>query len=422
MSRHSILKAALTLCVVTGVTGAALAEEATTDQRGVSVKERARPDYDAAGIRAGSFMVYPTASVSEIYDDNIYAVDTGETDDFITKLASSVAVNSNWNRHALNLNAGLSQLLYADNTDEDNFNWNIGGSARLDILRDTNVSVNAGFAQAHEDRGSPSSPGLAAEPTEYFTTDAGVTFFQRFNRLFGELGATYMKYDYKDVDAVGGGTINQDQRDRNEYTQSLKLGYSVSPDTSLYIRGTLNQRDYRLRPPSVGITVDRNSNGYEVVGGSDFKISNIMQGGVYVGYHEQDYEAVGLSNASGVAFGADVDWFITPLTTINLNASSSIQETTTAGASGYQSMGVGLTVDHELLRNVILSGNVGYSNDDYDTISRQDDYISAGLGVDYLLNRNFELGLKYDYKDRNSDIVGNDYSRNQLGLTLTGKL
>ncbi len=207
-----------------------------------------------------------------------------------------------------------------------------------------------------------------------------------------------------------------------EYTESLKFGYDVSPDTNLYIRGTLNQRDYRLRPPTLGIPLDRNSNGYEVVGGSDFKITSIMQGGIYVGYHEQSYEDVSLSDVSGLAYGADVQWFATPLTTVTLNATSSIEETTTLGASGYQSNSFGVTVDHELMRNIILTGNVGYSLSDYDTITRQDDTIRAGLGVQYLVNRNFDLGLNYNLTDRNSDVIANDYQRNVVGLTLIGKL
>lgn len=422
MSGSILIKSFLTIGLVIGLSGAAYADEPTTDARGVSVKARARPDYDAAGIRAGSFMVFPTASIGESYNDNIYAVETGETDDFITKLSSSVAVNSNWNRHSLNLNAGLSQILYADNSDEDRFDWNIGTDGRLDILRDTNISANAAYAQLHEDRGEPNSPASAAEPTEYYRTDGGLTFYQGFNRLFAEVAGTYAKLNYKDAPQIGGGVVDQQGRDRTEYTESLKLGYNVSPDTSLYVMGTLSQRDYRLRPPSPGITLDRNSNGYEVVGGSDFKITSIMQGGIYIGYHERSYEDVTLSDASGLAYGADIQWFATPLTTVTLNAASSIEETTTAGASGYQSNGFGVTIDHELMRNIILSGNVGYSLDEYDTITRQDDTIRAGLGVQYLVNRNFELGLNYNLTDKNSDALASDYQRNEVGLTLTGKL
>src|SRR3989338_1092748 len=45
------------------------ADTGLTDVRGQSVMERARPGYDAAGIRAGGFMIYPTASVTEAYED-----------------------------------------------------------------------------------------------------------------------------------------------------------------------------------------------------------------------------------------------------------------------------------------------------------------------------------------------------------------
>ncbi len=228
MSGSVLIKSFLTIGLVIGglvisLSGAAYADEAVTDVRGVSVKERPRPDYDAVGIRAGSFMIFPTASIGETYNDNIYAVDTDTTDDLITTLASSIAVNSNWNRHALNLNAGLSQYLYTDNSDEDNFNWNVGGDARIDILRDTNISLNAGYVQVHEDRGDPNATFAASEPTEYDMTTAGGSFFQRFNRLFGELGATYTKYDYKDNTTLLGAVIDEDDRDRDRVYRVLEV-------------------------------------------------------------------------------------------------------------------------------------------------------------------------------------------------------
>lgn len=419
-------KSVVVLSLLAGLSGAAFAEDVgsdqrgVTDQRGVSVKERARPDYDAAGIRAGSFMVYPSASLTEAYSDNIYAAKTNKTDDFITTLGAGVAVLSNWNRHSLNLRAGLEQLFYADNADEDNFNWNIGADGRIDILRDTRLSLNGSFAQLHEDRTDPNTPAAASEPTEYYVTSAGASFYQKFNRLFAEVSGTYSKYDYKDVTSLAATVIDQDFRDRDQYTESLKFGYDVSPDTNVYIQGTLNQRMYRQSPPVVAL--DRDSDGYDIVAGSDFRITNLLQGGVFVGYQKQTYDSAVLSDISGIAYGADVNWFVTPLTTINLSGASSVEETTTAGSSGFQRRSVDLTVDHELMRNVILSGNVGYANESYEVITRKDDVWNAGLGVQYLLNRNFDVGLNYDYSDRSSDISVNDYQVNEVGLTITGKL
>lgn len=402
-----------------GATSALAADPEMVDQRG-SVVDRPRPGYDAVGIRAGAFMILPQASVSERYNDNIYATDTNETDDFITRLGASVAVNSDWSRHALGLSAGVSKYIYADHTGENRLDWNVGATGALDVTRDTRLDGGVNYSQLHEDRGDPNAPAAAAEPIEYDLLAANANFNQRFNRLTARISGGYDDYDYKDVGAIGGGIIDQDVRDRKEYTEALRLGYDVSPDTNVYIEGALNQRDYDLSPP-VTLT-DRNSDGYSAVVGSDFRLSNLLQGEVYVGYQSQSYDQVGFSDVTGIRYGGNVEWYMTPLTTVTFNAAADVEETTTAGASGYLSQSGGVRIDHELLRNLLINARFSYTNAKYENITRTDDTFRAGLGVDYLINRNFALGLGYDYTDKNSDAIGEDYKRNEVGLTLTGKL
>tara|TARA_R110002110_G_scaffold54639_3_gene156675 strand:+ start:1268 stop:2527 length:1260 start_codon:yes stop_codon:yes gene_type:complete len=408
-----------TLVVVMGAGSVSANQLSDTDQRD-NVRYKTRPAYDAVGIRAGGFTVFPLASVAGKYDDNIYATDVNETDDFITQLSTAVEVNSNWSRHALNLNAGVSQYIYADNTDENRLDWNVGVNGQLDVTRNSQFRGAVGYQQAHEDRGDPSSPATASEPIKYTLLTGTASFDQKFNRLTARVSGGYSEYDYKDAVSTVGVVIDQDNRDRQQYEEALRLGYDVSPDTNVYVQGTLNQRNYDLTVPVVA--VNRDSDGYAVVAGSDFRLSNLMQGGIYVGYQEQSYDDPTLTNSSGLAYGANVEWYITQLTTITFDAASTIEETTTIGASGYNAQNVGVRVDHELLRNVLLNARVSYENDDYDGLTRSDDKIRAGLGVDYLLNRNFTLGADYGYTDNNSSVAGNDYKRNVVGLTLTGKL
>lgn len=386
------------------------------DNRNVSVRERARPGYDPVGVRAGAFTVFPEASITGTFDDNIFATDTSTESDFITTLAARVSAVSNWSRHALNLRAGLSQQLYAENTDEDRFDWDVGADGQVDITRDTSFEAGLNYAQLHEDRSAPNAIGLASEPTEYSLFAADVALNHRFNRITSRVGATYADYDYDTVPLVGGGALNQDFRDREQYTQFVRLGYDVSPDTNLYVQGTLNQREYDQKPPAVAL--NRDSDGYAVVGGADFRLTNLAQGGVYAGYQSQEFDDPTLSDIDGLAYGANIDWYVTPLTTIRLEAASTIEETITAGASGFTDSSVGLRIDHELMRNIIIGGSASFSNQDFEGVVRDDDTIRAGASVDYLLNSNLSLRLGYNYTDRDSTVPTLDFTRNEVGLTL----
>ncbi|MDO8837349.1 MAG: outer membrane beta-barrel protein [Parvibaculum sp.] len=382
--------------------------------------------YGEGGIRAGAFMVYPEASVTAVYNDNVFAADVGAPppasieSDFITTLAASVSAESGWSRHALNLNAGLSQKFYQDNTGDDRFGWNIGGDGRVDITRDTSVSAGLSYTQTHEDRDFPDAVANAAEPTEFSVLQAEISLDHRFNRVTTRVGAGYADYDYDNVPLIGGGVFVQDDRDYERFNQFVQLGYDVSPDTNVYIRGTLNQRKYDQQPPVVA--TDRDSDGYSVVGGAEFRVTNLVRGGVYAGYQEQSYDDPTLPEISGLSYGANLDWSVTPLTTIRLEAAATIEETTTVGASGYMAQSVGIGVDHELTRDVTVGARASYGNNDYEGVGRSDDIIRAGVGVDYLINRNFSVGLAYDYTERSSNVPGLDFDRNEVGLTLKAKL
>jgi len=422
--KHAPLYLMVSVTSLLGMSGAAFADAITPssqteikDVRGQSVRDRARPGYDAVGIRAGAFLILPKVDVSETYNDNIYATETDEKNDFITAVSPQIDINSLWSRHALNLNASLSKYWYKDHVSENRLDWNVGADGRIDVLRDTSFSGGLDYRQAHEDRSSPNSPTAAAEPTEYNLFDASLAFNQRFNRLTAKLSGTYDNYNYKDVPQVGGGTLDQDFRDRDEYVGALRVGYDVSPDTNVYVQGSLNKRSYDETVP-----LDRSSDGYAAVVGSDFKLSRLAEGGLYVGYQHQDYDDASFSSTGGIAYGAKINWFVTPLTTVRFAASSTINETIEFTASGYTAQQVGIGIDHELLRNLVLSGDIGYENDDFGDNPRRDDIYSVLVGATYLLNQNFAVGVNYGYLDRNSNMSGRDYTQNRVGITVRGQL
>lgn len=422
--KHAHLRLIVPVFSLLGASVAAYADDVTPssqteiqDVRGQSVRDRARPGYDAVGVRAGSFLILPKLDVSEQYNDNIYATESGATSDFITNVSPSVNIKSLWSRHSLNLRAALSQYWYNSHSSENRLDWNVGADGRLDVLRDTYLTADVGYQQAHEDRGSPNSETSAAEPTEYDLFEGSLGLHQRFNRVTASLTGTYDNYDYKDVPTNSGTVIDEDARDRKEYLGALRLGYDVSPDTNVYVEGSLNKRDYNQTA-----TVDRSSQGYAAVIGSEFKLSQLAEGRIYVGYQEQNYDAARFSSNGGLAYGAKVNWFVTPLTTIRFSAASAIDESIDPLASGYKAQQVGLGIDHELLRNLVLSGDIAYENDDFGDISRKDDVTSAVLGATYLLNNFFAVGLNYGIVDRSSSISGADYTQNRVGITIRGQL
>ena len=110
------------------------------------------------------------------------------------------------------------------------------------------------------------------------------------------------------------------------------------------------------------------------------------------------------------------------LTTVTASGGGDFRPTTQDDAEANFRSTVGLGVEHELLRNVILAANVGYTRDDFSGIDRTDNTISAGGGVNYLINRNFSVGAGYNYTTRSSDEDDEEFNRNLVRIGVTGRL
>jgi hypothetical protein len=385
---------------------------AQTPERGVTVTERQRPELDPLGIRAGGFLVMPKLKLDGVYDDNVFATDNNTVDDFIAVISPSLRATSDWNTHSLEFHGGADVARYMDQTDEDYIHYNLGTSGRLDIRRDTNVSAGVDFVSTTEDRGSPDDVN-GTEPTEYTLLTPRIGGFNRWNRVSLDVGAEAQIYDFDDV-STSTGITNNDDRDRTRYLLRMQGEYEIVPQYAAFLRVELNQVDYDTGVDDNG--VNRDSDGYEVVVGTRVDLTGILFGDVFAGYRSQNYDDPSLSTVDGISYGGALTWNVTELTTVKGAIARTVEESTLQGASGYLATAYTASVDHELLRNLLVGFRVGLTNNDYEGISREDDVYTAGAYGRYLMQRNLYLSLNYNYTNRDSSVSGADYEKNVIML------
>lgn len=382
--------------------------------RGVPVNERPRPDYDALGVRAGAFLVKPTLTVGALYDDNIFAQRNNTDSDFVWIVTPAVAMESDWNVHYLRFRTAAELGRFSDFTRENYNDYNVGADARLDVTRGAAFNATVDYRREHEDRGSPNDAG-GREPVEYDMIYGMLGFSRTETRITLRVQGTVNDYKFDDVRGLNNAIIDQSFRDRTEYVFSTRVGYEFRPGFNTFIQGALNWRDY-----DNGV---RSSDGYRVEGGVAFDMGGVTSGELFAGYRQQSFDNPAFRDADGFSFGANILWNPTALTSVQFRLVNEVNESTTAGASGFVSSGASVQVDHELLRNVVIGGLLGYTENDYVGINRVEKLWNAGLNADYLLNRNFRVGLNYRYDDRDVGVNPvEDYSRNRITLTLRGAL
>jgi len=383
----------------------------------VTVMQRPREGYEARGLRVGAFLAYPQVSLAPTYDDNIYATSSDTTSDTIWKVQPQITLQSDWNRHSLTAYALATINKYASHSSEDTTDYTAGANGRLDVDHATQVNGQANFVRATEPRTSANSPTGALKPVQYDLWGVGIDGRHEFDRLLGSLRFNSQTFRYDSPPAAGGGVIDQSFRDRTDNVYGGRLDYALSPKTAFFVDAEGNNHDYKRRGLS---TINRDSKGYQVLAGVDFEVTALMRGNIGLGYRRETFSDPASRDLKGFSGDATLEWFPTQLSTVTFHGARTIEDSAVPGSPAFLSTNLTARIDHELLRNVILTAQVGYGEDKYTGISREDHRKTAGVGASYLLNRSLGVSVNYNYNEQNTVRgIGSDFKDNRIAATLT---
>jgi len=270
-------------------TGAAQAQatDVFARDRGVAVKDRPHPEYEALGLRRGVWLAYPKIQADVGYDSNVLASETNEISDTVFTIDPEVEIESDWARHSVTGYARGRITRYVDNDSENTETWGLGGAGRYDIQRGRNVRADLNYAREVEPRTASNTPASIAEPIEYdrFGGNLGSTWTFNRLRLVGTAGVQV--FDYQDGVSVSGVVIPQDTRDQTTTTASLRADYAISPATAVFVQVEGNQRRFDTGD---ALTPLRDSDGVNLLAGANFELGALVRGDIGVGYISQNFD------------------------------------------------------------------------------------------------------------------------------------
>ena len=169
----------------------------------------------------------------------------------------------------------------------------------------------------------------------------------------------------------------------------------------------------------------RDGDGYQASIGVARQLTGKLDASLFASYNDRSYDDPRLPNTSGWAGGGSLNWRATALTNVTGTITSSIEETTSATASGYLRTLYMLRVDHELRRYLQINGFLAYSDNDYQLIegapadARTGDQIYRfGIGLSWFINRYLFLNASYAYEELDSNLPADGYRVNTYWLTL----
>ena len=405
---------------------AACAQSLYDRNENVAVTSRSHPEYDALGIRVGSFTAYPRVSLSGTYDDNIFAL-PDKTSGLIASFTPSVDFASSWSRNALDFQLRYERDQYVDQSSESSSEYSLNSTGRLDIDHASSATFTLDVARQTEPRTAPDSFSSLRDPVRYDLVRTGGTIYREFDRIRVDLEVNNNFYSFFDDPLVGGGVYPESQRDENNTNERIRLSYALDPNLALFGQVTPNQSHFLHSPISDPGTISTtsfsslDSAGYSWLIGVNGQITHLVTADAGVGYLSQTYSDARIPNVTGTAFNVDLRYFPTQLVTVTANASHSVAASGLPGTPASNVDQFGVRADYELRRFLIISPNVNYTRYRYPGIARVDDRFGVGASATYLVNRTIGVTGSYSYlQQRSTDGFGGlNFNDSRLTLTLT---
>jgi hypothetical protein len=388
--------------------------------RNQSVLDRPRPEWDPVAIRAGAFMIYPYAEARLGITDNVFESTIEKKSDAFVRVTSGVSVNSIWSRHSLSFAANGDFHRFFEATERNENGWSLALRGQLDVSDAMLFRVSAETAQRYESRLSGAAVPDARTSAQFQQTTLRAVADLRVNRLRIVGFGNYTDLAFDPLTLANGERVAQDSRDREIIRAGSRLEYGLTPDTGLFVLASYATTDYPGNLPT-GIA-NRDSHETRILGGVTTDLADLVRASFGAGYVDRVFRAPIYSDIKGLTVQAKVEYFPTKLTTVTLSGRREVEDATIA-SGGFFDTGGTLRVDHELLRNLILSAAADYAVEDFVGIEARAEVFRTGIASRYLASRNLELGADINASERWTEFGADASSRlSEIRATISLRL
>lgn len=388
----------------------------TSDEAGVTVRSRLRADYNAQGLREGAFVIRPSFDAEPGYNSNVIGgARFGQASSFLQS-SGSVAVNSDYSRNNFGVTAGVSDTRYFDVPRLSHTDYNVSAGGGLDIGRDQ-LYGTVSYLSANEepyDIGTDTDTIVQlSKPLNFTIIDFRGSYTTTLGRFTLTPNADYQLLrfahgDFTGVPAASLASFNQSLRDSNILQGGVITRYEFQPQRSavLVINGNYNHY-IRGNSASLGIV---DSTGVTVLAGLDYQLTGAITVRALGGYQERFFNGRTTSDQGAPIGEADVIWNPTGLTTVTGRYARTIEDATTQSVTGYTYDRLSLIVDHELFRNLLLQASGHLDKAKYQGSNQTQTLYGAGAGATYLINRNVQAALSYQFIQHDSSNGNGNYN------------
>jgi hypothetical protein len=401
--------------------------------RYVAVTDRVQPEFDPEPLRLGSTIVDAQAEAGVTSNSNIFASDTAKESDVIARIGGSLNARSDWNVHQVGAQVSAYRNEYADFDNESNTELHARATGRLDVSREFAFTGSLFADDYVEPRYNFSNQNGLRKPIEVnrYGGTAGAQYQSGRVRVTGDVGLTDTDYVDGELNNAARTVLDQDFRDVQEISLGGRFAYAVNPDVAVFTQARVTQKEHDVDeivtiadPNNAGATINvaqsRDSDGYSLEAGVNFELQALFRGDVAIGYFDENRKDNAFNDVSGLSVDANLKWFPTQITTVSFLGNRRVEDQGIREIPNAVVTRYGARVDHELRRNIILSGGATVANYDYDDANQENDLLELEVSATYKMNKRAHFEVFAQRRDRDASsalaFANNAFEQNMFGI------
>lgn len=384
---------ALALCALSG--GSAASAQIFVDGPRDVAGARPQPEYDAQGVNAGGFRIYPTIDTGVRYDSNVFSRASNVESDGVVIVTPAIRVLTERGDHRAELSAKATINRYVDLSSQNRENYGVSFRLGGPVDGATDYFLTASYENRATLRGTVENDLTFGEPVVISGVDAAAGLTRQFGRMRATLRGSADQDDYASIETELG-PVDQNFRDRWAYTGNLDLGYDLSANLAVFATGRVVRFEFADANP----LTNRDATLSSGLIGFRYNITDLITSELGAGYRRNEFDNDNFSNFEGLALSGNISWHPTPLLSFRLKAD---QSTTTSAFNQVEAVTVSAasaSADYEVLRNLVATASVEVARESFENFNEAAGRYSVTLGAQYKINRNAGLRLQADYRNR----------------------
>jgi hypothetical protein len=363
---------------------------------------------DQAGViqTASGIDLIPYLTTGYRYDDNIASTKTFKTDSWILGVTPGLQGQLLDGNSEYLFETGIDYGSFSSGADDNYLDFNLSGSADVELNQSNSFNVNAAYNMGHEERGSGVFEGAGDaqdEPATFDTYNVGgfYEYGAKSTPARIQVNANYFDKEFTNFEAL---TLYRNYSDTD-------FGATFFYDSGASVSWVFDTSVISTEYDNVDPTGDRDSTSTNYRVGVDWEATASTSGTIRIGNQEKDFDNSAREDFSGLSWDASVTWSPLTYSALTFSTGNSAKDPSSDG-DYIEATTYGVIWDHGW--SDFFTTSVGYNqtDEDYVGVDRSDKLKVYSVSASYVASRWFTLVAGVDMTESTSSDVTYGFDRN----------